>query len=397
MSLNVPCSVCDKIKSNHVNCPYCNYTSCVSCTEKYLLETVHDYHCMSCRKEWSSDFVDSCVSRAFLRLYRVRTEQSLFDHEKNFFPSTQQYVISTVKLSKVEHNLHELYNQMKVLQEQVNQAKKEKLELQKQLCTRETIVYQFHCPVSECKGYINSNLQCGLCKCHVCNDCHVVIKDTTHVCVQETIDSIKSIQSNTKPCPGCQVPIHKESGCDQMWCIHCHVWFKWSTLEIERGILHNPHYFEYLSQHKGSCHEKMRPLQNYDLPRIESLLFEKIKDVHLAKNIYLCVQSIIKLRETQYPEIPRQNEYTHQDLRIRFMMNELGEEEYKSLLYRRSKHNKGYQAYQYILDTYFTITQEWLENVGDDFMEKHKTLRLYLNEQINRLVDRFEFKFKCIV
>ena len=37
-----------------------------------------------------------------------------------------------------------------------------------------------------------------------------------------------------------------------MWCINCKTAFSWSNGTIENGIVHNPHYFEYLRRTQGS-------------------------------------------------------------------------------------------------------------------------------------------------
>ena len=65
-----------------------------------------------------------------------------------------------------------------------------------------------------------------------------------------SVETAKLIRQTTKPCPKCGLRIHKASGCDQMWCIDCKTTFSWNTGEIVTGgIIHNPHYFQYLRDH----------------------------------------------------------------------------------------------------------------------------------------------------
>ena len=39
--------------------------------------------------------------------------------------------------------------------------------------------------------------------------------------------------------------------CDQMWCIECKTAFSWSKGTVEVGIVHNPHYFQWMRQNGG--------------------------------------------------------------------------------------------------------------------------------------------------
>ena len=77
-------------------------------------------------------------------------------------------------------------------------------------------------------------------------DCNTPIVNDHHECKQEDIDTFQEISKNTRPCPKCNIRIHKISGCDQMWCVGCNTAFSWTRGTIETGRIHNPHYFDWL-------------------------------------------------------------------------------------------------------------------------------------------------------
>lgn len=98
------------------------------------------------------------------------------------------------------------------------------------------------CPNESCHGFLTHELNCKLCNCFACNDCHEVIQ-YGHTCNAETVETIKLLATDTKLCPGCTTPIYKINGCDNMYCIKCKVHFRWTTLKIKASIdTHNPEY-----------------------------------------------------------------------------------------------------------------------------------------------------------
>ena len=73
-----------------------------------------------------------------------------------------------------------------------------------------------------------------------------------HVCDEKTKENAQFIKETCKACPGmCGEFIFKIDGCDQMWCTTCHTAFSWRTGEIERGVVHNPHYYAALQNGGG--------------------------------------------------------------------------------------------------------------------------------------------------
>ena len=104
------------------------------------------------------------------------------------------------------------------------------------------------CCNGECNGFLDENWKCNSCMNYSCNKCLEVIgtkKGQKHVCNPDSVETAKLLKKETKPCPKCGTRIYKINGCDQMWCTCCHVAFSWNTGNIERGIIHNPHYYNF--------------------------------------------------------------------------------------------------------------------------------------------------------
>ena len=387
------CQVC-YTRKECVSCPYCEYKTCKPCIELYLLETKHDYHCMSCRKEWTSEFVNKFESTHFKQLYIVRTKDILFEKEKALLPHTQPILHHMNDIKKIDKELYLITRKIRLLQDETKILKQAKIEHQKQICTKHTDTYLYGCPRHKCNGHITSKYECGTCFGKVCPACREAYTEH-HQCNQDTIKTLQLIKDECKECPTCNTFIYRVSGCDHMWCVQCKTHFHWNSLVIERGILHNPHYFEYMTEKKREC-DSYEPISRFDITHItQKLALSTISNTEQDK-ILGYIKRIIYLRENVYPEIQNVNEYTNQDLRIKFLENNLSEEEFKACLYRRHKHNAGYKSYKYILDTYFIITKEWLNDIPIHFSELYNELCKLLNLDIEALRKQYGFSFTLI-
>jgi len=104
--------------------------------------------------------------------------------------------------------------------------------------------YTIRCPKQDCVGFANDLGRCSHCQIFICQTCHEEASEG-HICDQDTIKNVLLLQQDTKGCPKCNTPIHKIEGCDQMWCTQCKTAFSWNTGKIEKGIIHNPHYYQW--------------------------------------------------------------------------------------------------------------------------------------------------------
>ena len=111
------CGVCcERLnKTNHkkVVCPFCDFESCRTCNQTYLLSTTEDAHFMSCKKVYTRDMIDSFCTRRFKNYeYKKHKERILFERELARMPETQPYVqriLKRQKLSKLRENISNTY------------------------------------------------------------------------------------------------------------------------------------------------------------------------------------------------------------------------------------------------------------------------------------------------
>lgn len=69
------------------------------------------------------------------------------------------------------------------------------------------------CPTDNCRGFLSSQYNCGLCNVKVCNKCLDILNNLSHECKQENIESAELIKKECKHCPKCGVSIFKIEGC----------------------------------------------------------------------------------------------------------------------------------------------------------------------------------------
>jgi hypothetical protein len=221
---------------------------------------------MSCSKSWDRVTLFRILPRAFvLGEFKTHRESILFEREQGLMPATQPEVVmerirrevfslrkgfiqeakdraieAGVRRISVPLEVHQLDNYWHdVLVRHghnhghlLGQNKKIKVKLVRK------------CPSTNCKGFLNSKWHCELCSKNICKSCNEE-KTDGHECDPETVETVKLIRSDTKGCPTCGTLIYRAAGCPQMWCVECHTTFDWNTGEIETGVIHNPHYYEF--------------------------------------------------------------------------------------------------------------------------------------------------------
>jgi hypothetical protein len=212
-----------------------------------------------CEKEWSREFVVKNFPKNFVSGEWKRMKEKVgLDTQKALLPTTLGVIEERKEAEKIRLEILEVTRI-------INELWLRKHNLKTQLAQGGSVVQsngkQFvrSCSSSTCRGYLDQQWKCGLCEEKTCSDCNTIKKEN-HECNEDDKASFAFLKKDTKPCPKCQVGIHKITGCDQMWCTQCHTGFSWQTGRIETNI-HNPHFFEFMKNSTGAIPRNPRDIE----------------------------------------------------------------------------------------------------------------------------------------
>lgn len=369
------CSVCcsrfNKASRKPVTCLFCDFSACKECTEKYLLGSTSDVHCMSCRKGWNREFMDANFTQKFLtKDYKVHRENVLFDREKSMLPATQVYVERHKRKLEIEVEI-------KKVDEEIAELNRKRIDLNTRrwrlvgglpefdengsdagVKKGERREFTRACPADNCKGFLNTQWNCGLCKTNVCNKCHEIkVSDEDHTCLQENVETAKLLNKDSRPCPKCGAMCTKVDGCSQVFAMCCGTTFNWKTGEIETGPIHAPDYFRWLRRNGRDIPRNPQDIpcggmpNIYDLNRICGKIWPSSQQFNLIPaqvnpaqpnltekiiNIYRLITHIERIEMPSYRVYDR-GEQDNRDLRIKYMLNELEDDKLKTMLQQREK------------------------------------------------------------
>jgi len=407
------CTVCCDTynKTNHkkVTCPFCNYESCKTCNQTYLLSIIEDPHCMKCKNEFSREFVDSFCTKRFRNVeYKKHREQVLYEREMVRMPETQPHAEYKIKMEKLRQEYYllldsfymlrsmrdeaevmshptEIYNiSMTKLRSDIQNIVQEVNTLEVNLT--ETGIERFtrKCPSEICRGFLDKEWICGLCTKSFCNKCSEEI-GIRHVCDEKLVKTMKLINKDTKPCPKCGTMIYKIDGCAQMWCTDCHTAFDWRSGRIETGRVHNPHYFEF----------KKRSREHGDIPCGGRPTYDEL--VENDANEYILDLSY-KLSFIDRELIYRYGDIYDDDnlhLRVDYLTNVISDEDFKRELQKRDKYKSKIEEirniYEMFSDTCGDLLRQWVidKNSTWDILYTVHELAIYSNQVISRIQNRY--------
>jgi hypothetical protein len=382
------CAICiEPIKGHRkaAACPYCDVVACVKCTQKYLLSSHEDPHCMSCRKGWGRDVMTGLGKTWLNGEYKKHRENILQDREKSRLPAAQiileryreadtlmpEYDAITDRIKELDKERYDLEVKYNILRHRITI-----LRAGGSINTQETTekrVFVMPCPAGGCRGFLSQAYKCGVCEIYACSECREIKNgrdDATHVCNPDTVATIRALKKETKPCPDCGANIFRIEGCNQMFCTACNTPFDWvSGKKVTSGAIHNPHYFEYIKTLNGG----IMPRNPGDIPcgdnlpgpwRFETIMRRRDINGQPPEWLMKILRLVYHIREV---EIGRATNHAdaqdNTEENVRFLKGEITEARWKQLLQMREKRRMRRDDIRHRLEAFVGICTDIYGNL----------------------------------
>ena len=158
--------------------------------------------------------------------------------------------------------------------------------------------------------------------------------------------------------------------CDQMWCTQdgCQTAFSWNTGHIVTGVVHNPHYYDWLRrQNNGQMPRQAGDIPCGGLPNawqftrlLQNISLSVVERARIA-TIHRCFGDIIHVRLPDFPA--RRLANTNKDIDVKYLMNELSELEWQKMLEQRETRFERKKEFGQILTTFAHVGSEMIRTI----------------------------------
>ena len=372
--------------------------------ERYLIESYEDPHCMFCRKSWNTAYMLDTFNKTFINgKLKQHRQNVLLERQKSMLPATQPDLKNELIRRENEKLYKETQEKYFRLRDELNQTQrllndiKNNMHRQGHVCQKEESTDNVvKCPVDNCRGYA-SNWTCGVCETNICSKCREP-KLENHECNPDTVETVKFLKKESKPCPGCSLMISRVSGCDQMWCTQCHVTFSWRTGTKTHGQVHNPHYLDFLRQHRHlerdprdvacggvpSYHEVLIALRTaYKKERIT-----RQENLSLEGELTRTVRNLLHIQHVTLLRYPTQTTNTHEyetKQRVLYLLNEIDEDQWKQRIQKNEKKLQLKREYGEIISMVLHTGSDIIRSCIGIIKTNHDDTHVKLHSSINDL------------
>ena len=196
-----------------------------------------------------------------------------------------------------------------------------------------------------------------------------------------------------------------------MYCTQCNIAFSWKTGEIESGVIHNPHFYEYQRQAGLNIRNPVEVpcggIPRYYLfnIRLEKAVLNKKVSTHNRRLIMSFHREANHWQHWEIRQIRRQCMTLDDNLQLRivYLMNDLDEEDMKKELIKREKSKNKKTSMLHIYELMNTVFTESLidiyNNCVDENFERNlnriRKLIIYSNKELARISYVFGQTVKC--
>lgn len=344
------CPICveqyNKTTRAPITCVKCDFVCCKVCFKRFITDTegANLLSCMSCHVQFDRTSLHTRLGQTFMRTaYRDIRENLLYEEEKSFFPATLEIIERELEITRLRTDRDQLdtkydnirrqrivplkelryskevmqvgkaidlylilKNNVEIVDEQLRDerqtltAKIHEMEQTKNGAPKPK-TYVLACTKEDCRGMLSienkntkGNYVCMICTSQTCDQCRMEVTSDDHECDPDVLKTVEYMNSTSKPCPQCGIPIFKISGCNQMFCTSCHVSFDWTTLRINNGAVHNPHHAQWLRDTRN------RPREVNDVACAREPTMDMALDVAAAMEdaIMICEDKALKASGT---------------------------------------------------------------------------------------------------
>ena len=449
---SIECSICarhiTKYMRNLITCLYCHESFCKDCYKNYFL-TKSTTHCMNtdCKKIFTQEFLYENFPKTWVNGVLIEHQSNIiFEQQKSLLPETAQEIYKMnlrKKIPQLQYDVDLLEIQVRkyksraavmvngiseTLEKMLQQASteyenkmKELIDLTEQ-CNDKTLIKSSQpCLHSNCKGYCKYDMNqeifsCMVCQSTFCALCYE-IKTQQHVCDKEKIKTMALMKKDSKHCPNCKELINKVSGCDQMFCLFCKCCFSWETGEIDKGRIHNPHYFEWQERNRRNpqTQTQNQPEQQQEQDA-QCLTNHQLMNRFLTivsnypnstqKHLNKLFQLMNHIYEVEMTNLNRnrnreQGEDKYHDYRLRFIQNKISDVDFKKTIQSEELIERKKLSKYFVLDMVYNVLHDLFVQIvttrliPDDILQQITQILTYHNTQQQKVSYLFSENY-CI-
>ena len=437
------CTICcdtfTKAKRAPISCKKCDIRLCRECLEKYVLsqESLTQIVCMTpdCDCVWDRPFLAQHLTQVCMRQKLPKHRANLlFQHALSRLPETMVFVERYKEAAALEEVRRQERDELKVLRGRMRELNGRQWDLGRQITALRSArvvsnvkaaarEFVRQCPGDGCRGFLSTQWRCRICSLYVCSKCYAIkghvpkgIKPTAafgdHVCNENDIKTVAMLQKDTKPCPSCGVPIHKISGCDQMWCTRCQVAFSWRTGRRVNGVVHNPHFYQYQRDNAGGVAPRVpgdvrcgglpgnwqlrQKLRSEEGRLLRHALHDGHGEIRLSDAIWTLLRTLNHFRQVElaiWNNVEEENQRKDLNLRVQYILKNKSKEKMKQQLMTCDKKRQRKHNIYHILQLMDTVGTERLISVYNNMTVDNARLcftecnrvRKYCNEELKKI------------